>query len=136
MVYTGREAFPREEISVPGSRSEGPNKANDSGSSRKVWTMDSSHATPFDSVENTQEYFKLLSETLPEVKQQIETDIAAAVEIKESRRVEALRLVLFKLQKLQDHVHSSSRLLNDLRTLRRLLLHERVQTPETKPKPK
>jgi hypothetical protein len=98
--------------------------------------MDSSHATPFDSVENTQEYFKLLSETLPEVKQQIEADITAALELKESRRVEALRLVLFKLQKLEDHVNSSGRLLNDLRMLRRLLLHERVPTPVTKRKSK
>jgi hypothetical protein len=98
--------------------------------------MDSGHATPFDSVENTQEYFKLLSETLPEVKQQIEADIAAALDLKEERRVEALRLVLFKLQKLEEHVHTSGRLLNDLRTLRRLLLHERVQTPQAKPKSK
>lgn len=89
--------------------------------------MDYRPATPFDSVENTQEYFRLLSETLMEVTQEIERDVAAAADSKSSRRQEALRLVLFKLQKLEEHVKASSRLLNDLRTLRRLLLHERVE---------
>jgi hypothetical protein len=91
--------------------------------------MNSRLGTPFDSVETTQEYFKLLSETLPEVVQQIEADIAAASELKQSRRTEALRLVLYKLQKLEEHVQASGRLLNDLRTLRRLLLQERVKKP-------
>jgi len=92
--------------------------------------MNSRLGTPFDSVEATQEYFKLLSETLPEVMQQIEADIAAATESKQARRIEALRLVQFKLQKLQEHVRASGRLLNDLRTLRRLLLQERVKKPQ------
>jgi len=39
--------------------------------------------------------------------------------------LEALRLVSFKLDKLEQHVKNSCRLLNDLRTLRRLLLDER-----------
>ena len=91
-------------------------------------------ATPFDSVENTQEYFKLLSETLNESKREIEADIAAESDSKSSRRLEALRLVLFKLQKLEEHVNSSSRLLNDLRTLRRLLLQERMKTKTAKAK--
>ncbi|HWF12279.1 MAG TPA: hypothetical protein VG272_00975 [Candidatus Acidoferrales bacterium] len=88
--------------------------------------------TPFDSVENTQEYFGLLSETLEEVKQEVDRDITAASEARQQRRLEALRLVHFKLQKLEDHVKASSLLLNDLRTLRRLLLQERVRTEEMK----
>lgn len=78
--------------------------------------------TPFDSVESTLEYFRLLSETLLEVRREIEGDIAAETESTLSRRLEALRLILFKLQKLEDHVKTGSRLLNDLRKLRRLLL--------------
>jgi formiminotetrahydrofolate cyclodeaminase len=97
---------------------------------RKVHTLQYHLPTPFDSVENTQEYFGLLSETLEEVKQEIARDIAAATEAQQSRRLEALRLVHFKLQKLEEHVKASSFLLNDLRTLRRLLLHERVRTEE------
>jgi hypothetical protein len=101
-------------------------------SSQKASTVEYQRATPFDSVENTQEYFHLLSETLQEVKKEIEGDLAA--ESKGTRRLEALQLVLFKLQKLEEHVKTSSRLLNDLRTLRRLLLEER--TPKSLPKPK
>jgi len=102
------------------------------GLKRKVTTLQVHLPTPFDSVENTQEYFGLLSETLVEVKQEIDRDIAAAAEAKQSRRLEALRLVHFKLQKLEDNVNASSLLLNDLRTLRRLLLHERVKIEEVK----
>jgi hypothetical protein len=101
---------------------------------RKVLTMNSHPTTPFDSIENAQEYFRLLSETLSEVRREIEGDITAAPESKLSRRIEALRLVQFKLRKLEEHVNSSSRLLNDLRMLRRLLLQERVKAPEAKPK--
>jgi hypothetical protein len=99
-----------------------------------VLTLDNHPTTPFDSVENTQEYFGFLSETLKEVMREIEGDITAAAESKLSRRVEALRLVLFKLQKLEEHVKASSRLLNDLRILRRLLLQERVKIAEGKSK--
>jgi hypothetical protein len=97
-------------------------------------TLEYRPATPFDSVENTQEYFKLLSETLQEVKREIEGDINAEGDPKSTRRLEALRLVLFKLEKLEGHVNSSSRLLNDLRMLRRLLLQERVKTTSAKSK--
>ena len=89
-------------------------------------------ATPFDSVENAQEYFRLFSETLQEVQREIEGYFTGEPSVKASRREEALRLVLFKLRKLEDHAKNSRRLLNDLRTLRRLLLHERVETPEAK----
>jgi hypothetical protein len=97
-------------------------------------TLDSRSATPFDSVENSQEYFKLLSETLLEVKREIESDIASEANAKSARRLEALRLVQFKLLKLEGYVNSSSVLLNDLRMLRRLLLQERVTTRESKSK--
>jgi formiminotetrahydrofolate cyclodeaminase len=94
---------------------------------RKVHSLRHYLDTPFDSVENTQEYFGLLSETLQEVKQEIDRDITVASEARQLRRLEALRLVHFKLKKLEDHVKVSSLLLNDLRTLRRLLLQERVR---------
>src|SRR5579862_5628226 len=71
-------------------------------------------ATPFDSVENTQEYFRLLSETLLEVEAEVESELDAAHASKLERRVEALHLVLFKLRKLEDHVKACSPLLNDL----------------------
>jgi len=39
--------------------------------------------------------------------------------------VQAMQIVQFKLDKLEHHLKTSSRLLNDLRSLRRLLLEER-----------
>ena len=82
--------------------------------------------TPFDSVENAQQYVRLLLDAIIEAKQDIQSDLTAATNARSERRVEALRLVGFKLDKLEHHLHSSGRLLNDLRTLRRLLLEERA----------
>jgi hypothetical protein len=90
--------------------------------------------TPFDSVESAHEYLRLLSETLLEAKRDIEGDIAAQADSQVPRRVEALRLVLYKLDRLEQHIKSGRRVLNDLRTLRRLLLQEREQAPEPRPK--
>lgn len=81
--------------------------------------------TPFDSVEGAQEYLSLLSDAIQDAKDEIGSDIRAAEDPKFPRRLEALRLVSFKLDKLEQHIKSSCRLLNDLRTLRRLLLDQR-----------
>jgi hypothetical protein len=51
-----------------------------------------------------------------------------------SRRLEALRLVLFTLQKLEEHGKTSSRLLDDLRILRGFFLQARVKLEEEKSK--
>ncbi|HEY6182565.1 MAG TPA: hypothetical protein VIW67_09980 [Terriglobales bacterium] len=83
--------------------------------------------TPFDSVEGAHEYLSLLSDAIQDARGEIEADIRAAEDPKFSRRLEALRLVSFKLDKLEQHVRSGRRLLNDLRTLRRLLLDEREE---------
>ena len=86
--------------------------------------------TPFDTVENAHDYVRLLVEAIAEAKSEIAADLGAADKAQPERRVEALRLVQFKLDKLEQHLQSSSRLLNDLRTLRRLLFDER---PESTP---
>jgi hypothetical protein len=83
--------------------------------------------TPFDSVENAHQYVRLLSEAVAESKSEITTDLDVAARNKLERRVQALQIVQFKLDKLEQHLLTSSRLLNDLRTLRRLLLEERVE---------
>lgn len=85
--------------------------------------------TPFDSVENAQRYVHLLVETILEAKEEIAVDISAATHSKSERRVQALRIVQVKLDQLERHLQTSSRLLNDLRTLRRLLLEERLDPP-------
>jgi len=88
--------------------------------------VDRSLQTPFDSVENAHEYVRLLLEAIAEAKTEIAADLDATTPAKVERRVQALQIVQFKLDKLEQHLQSSSRLLNDLRTLRRLLLEERL----------
>jgi hypothetical protein len=82
--------------------------------------------TPFDSVENAQQYVRLLVEAIAEAKNEIAADLDLAAKAKLDRRVQAMQIVQFKLNKLEHHLKTSSRLLNDLRTLRRLLLEERL----------
>jgi formiminotetrahydrofolate cyclodeaminase len=83
--------------------------------------------TPFDSVENAHQYVRLLVEAITEAKTEIAADLGAAAQAKSERRLQALQVVQFKLDKLEHHLKTSSRLLNDLRTLRRLLLDERPE---------
>jgi len=81
--------------------------------------------TPFDSIEGSREYVALLAEALDEARRDVETEIAAAERDGAERRKEALLLVSYNLAKLNLHITTSRRILNDLRTLRRLLLAER-----------
>lgn len=83
--------------------------------------------TPFDSIEGALEYVSLLADSVGESQAEIAEELAqargggAAAE----RRADALQLVAYKLDRLAGHARASRRLLNDLRTLRRLLLDER-----------
>jgi hypothetical protein len=81
--------------------------------------------TPFDSIEGSHEYVAMLAEALDEARRDVEAEIASAERDRADRRKEALLLVSFNLAKLNLHVTTSRRILNDLRTLRRLLLAER-----------
>ena len=89
--------------------------------------MNSPVQTPFDSVENAQQYVGLLLDAIAEAKSEIATYLVDASHSQSERRLQALRIVEFKLDKLEQHLKTSSRLLNDLRTLRRLLLDERAE---------
>jgi hypothetical protein len=81
--------------------------------------------TPFDNIESSQEYVSLLAEAIEAALAEAEADLALAGADHADRRREAIQLVLFKMNKLKGHMTSSRRILNDLRTLRRLLLDER-----------
>ena len=80
---------------------------------------------PFESIENAQQYIKLLVETVAEAKREIDDQATVATDQMSHRRLQALRMVQLNLEKLERHLTLSSRTLNDLRTLRRLLLEER-----------
>jgi hypothetical protein len=85
--------------------------------------------TPFDSIEGSQEYVSLLAEAIDEARKDVDADVAVAIAEGADRRIEALQLVSYNLAKLTLHITTSRRILNDLRTLRRLLLAERQGEP-------
>ena len=91
--------------------------------------------TPFDSIEGSHEYVALLAAALEEARLEVEAEVTAAEKDGAERRKEALLLVSYNLAKLALHITTSRRILNDLRTLRRLLLAERMGAPveETRP---
>lgn len=79
----------------------------------------------FESIESAQEYLGLLAQVIEEAQQSFEADLREEESVASTRRVEAFRLVSYNLERLGQHVRSSRRILNDLRTLRRLLHQER-----------
>jgi hypothetical protein len=83
--------------------------------------------TPFDTIESAYEFVSLLRESLDEAAGDVEADIQTALGDGAERRVHALRLVDHKLNGLRRHMLASLVILNDLRTLRRLLLGERAR---------
>ena len=87
--------------------------------------MSYSPETPFDTIEGSHEYVALLAEALDEARREVGEEIAVAEREGAERRKEALLLVSYNLAKLHLHITTSRRILNDLRSLRRLLLAER-----------
>lgn len=92
--------------------------------------MNNGSETPFDSIEGSHEYVALLAEAIEEARRDVEAEVALALSENADRRKEALQLVAYNLAKLSLHITTSRRLLNDLRSLRRLLLAERHPEPE------
>jgi len=82
--------------------------------------------TPFDRIEGSLEYIGLLRETIQTTEVEIQKEVVRAKSERAERRLQALQLVTYKLERLGQHIDTSHRLLNDLRTLRRLLLDERL----------
>jgi hypothetical protein len=100
------------------------------GSGREGVTVNYQAETPFDSIEGSHEYVALLAEALDEARRDVESEVAAAERDGADRRKQALLLVSYNLAKLNLHITTSRRILNDLRSLRRLLLAERNSQPE------
>ena len=81
--------------------------------------------TPFNNIESAQQYVELLIEAIEESRRDVDADIALSESDRSERRKQALQLVSNNLAKLSQHMTTSHRIVNDLRTLRRLLLEER-----------
>jgi hypothetical protein len=90
--------------------------------------------TPFDSIEGSLEYLGLLREAIDTAKRSVAQESALASAEAARRRLEALQLIAYKLDRLAWHVDGSRRLLNDLRMLKRLLLGKKaLVAPARKP---
>jgi hypothetical protein len=81
--------------------------------------------TPFDNIESAKQYVELLIGAIEESRREVDADIARAENNHSERKKRALQLASGNLAKLSQHMTTSRRILNDLRTLRRLLLEER-----------
>jgi hypothetical protein len=81
--------------------------------------------TPFDSIEGSYQYVDMLAEAIEEARRDVEAEISLAEEESAERRKQGLLLVSYNLAKLETHMTTSRRILNDLRTLRRVLMSER-----------
>jgi len=84
--------------------------------------VDDQPESPFENIESAQQFVELLCETIDEARREIEE---ASASPQTDRRQQALQLVSYNLAKLALHMGTSRRILNDLRTLRRLFLQER-----------
>jgi hypothetical protein len=81
--------------------------------------------TPFDNIESADQFVELLIEAIEESRHDVDEEIALAESNRSGRSKKALQLVSTNLAKLSQHMTTSHRILNHLRTLRRLLLQER-----------
>jgi hypothetical protein len=92
--------------------------------------MTDERARPFDTLESAHEFVDLLRGAADEEFAQILEEIAVAQATPGAgRRVDALRLVNYKLNGLRQHLLASQIALNDLRMLRRLLVAEKPGEP-------
>jgi hypothetical protein len=87
----------------------------------------------FETLESAHDFVVLLRDTVAEAKRDLACDLQR--ESANSRRLDALRLAAYNLDKLELHLTRSRRILNDLRTLRRLLFDERTTNDKPAPVP-
>ncbi len=90
-------------------------------------------ASQFESIEGARNYVRALLDVVEETRGIIQEELSESGAAERSRQGDALRLVDYKLVLLDKHLRDSSRLLNDLRTLRRALYGERKQPASTSP---
>jgi len=90
--------------------------------------MNSEIDHPFEAIENAHQYIGLLIETIEAVTEEVKLEVEAGED--PARMKDAMRIVLLKLSSLSSNMRNSSRILNDLRMLRRMLLSERREEAE------
>lgn len=90
--------------------------------------------TSFGSIEGAAEYLGRLLEAVNEAHEDLKGEALLAASTGAERRQQAIQLATYKLSQLKNHLTTSHRLLNDLRTIRRLLFAERqIEAPANGP---
>ena len=90
--------------------------------------MNHAPGSPFESIESAHDFVSLFADSVADAKRDIESNIQRELTSNAPRRLDALRLAAYNLEKLEEHLNKSRRILNDLRSLRRLLFEERAAT--------
>jgi hypothetical protein len=80
----------------------------------------------FPTIESAHNYLTLLGEAVDEARRELAAEVRGALRRKESRRAQGYQLAAHHVECLSRHLAASRRALNDLRSLRRLLLGERA----------
>src|SRR3954447_23398846 len=80
---------------------------------------------PFDTIESAQEFLALFNTAIASTLVDVRADLESAQA--DSRRADALRLAIYKLEKLEFHISRSGRMANDLRMICSLLFKERTK---------
>jgi len=90
---------------------------------------------PFDSIESAYDFFRILTEAVSDAKKDIDAQVQGETQrssgAQSSRHLDALRVAYYSVEKLEFHANCSRRILNDLRSLRRLLFEERATAKAT-----
>jgi len=87
--------------------------------------------TPFENIEGALEYVTSLLDACRDAQTQVAAEIENVSEARPSRKLDALKLVDYKLQRLASHLVKGELLLKDLRRLRRIILDQRHRIAKT-----
>ena len=77
---------------------------------------------PFHSIESAHEFMLVLENVIADAQRELQALLNDANNMSDERRMEALRLALFKISQLETHTRKSRRILNDLGLIRSVLV--------------
>lgn len=89
--------------------------------------MRTESTAPFETIESAQEFLALLAQVVSESRDAVAADVQMQAQTASPKHIQALDLIVYKLDKLSSHLKQTRRILNDLRMLRRLLHQEKAE---------
>jgi hypothetical protein len=78
---------------------------------------------PFETIHSAHEFMTLLEGVIYDTTSRLEAQLPGS---ESSRSGDGLRLAIYKLQQLRDHIQKSGRILNDLQMIERVLMSNEV----------